>query len=97
MQLAVVGEGVETIAQLRFLQSQGCETIQGFLASPPVKAAEMLKMARRAERLLEGLLENSPDHSGVAAQSLTALATKGGDKQPSIGNAASQCAPSSPA
>ena len=38
--LSVVAEGVETAAQLEFLQAHGCEEYQGYLKSRPVPAAE---------------------------------------------------------
>jgi EAL domain-containing protein (putative c-di-GMP-specific phosphodiesterase class I) len=37
----VVAEGVETEEQLRFLQGHACDGYQGFLACPPVPAAEL--------------------------------------------------------
>jgi len=37
--LDVVGEGVETLEQLRFLDNLGCDIIQGYLCSPPLPAA----------------------------------------------------------
>ncbi len=38
LRLRVVAEGVETMAQLAFLLSRGCEEAQGFLFSRPVDA-----------------------------------------------------------
>ncbi|MDD5036556.1 MAG: EAL domain-containing protein, partial [Methylococcaceae bacterium] len=38
--LAVIAEGVETEAQLDFLNNHGCHAFQGFLFSPPVPLAE---------------------------------------------------------
>jgi EAL domain-containing protein (putative c-di-GMP-specific phosphodiesterase class I) len=38
--LRVVGEGIETEAQLKFLRLQRCDQYQGYLYSPPVAAAE---------------------------------------------------------
>ena len=49
LNMHVVAEGVETCAQLRFLQEQGCDEMQGFLFSPPVKADH-----------IESLLRNQP-------------------------------------
>jgi diguanylate cyclase len=40
LNLKVVAEGVETEAELAFLQQHGCHAIQGFLFSHPVPAAE---------------------------------------------------------
>ncbi|MFZ1416456.1 MAG: EAL domain-containing protein [Defluviicoccus sp.] len=41
LRLRVVAEGVETMAQLAFLLSRGCEEAQGFLFSRPVDAAAL--------------------------------------------------------
>lgn len=48
LRLKVLAEGVETKAQLEFLQAQGCDLYQGYLASPPVtaEAFEKLLMAQ---------------------------------------------------
>jgi sensor c-di-GMP phosphodiesterase-like protein len=39
--IKVVAQGVETQAQLSFLQEAGCDTIQGYLISPPLDADDM--------------------------------------------------------
>ena len=49
LKLKVVAEGVETAAQLAFLQSVKCDEYQGFLTSRPVSAQEFeLLLGRRA-------------------------------------------------
>ncbi|WP_192035946.1 GGDEF domain-containing phosphodiesterase [Halomonas sp. YLGW01] len=48
LSLEVVAEGVETTAQRDFLRQQGCPTVQGFLYSRPVPAAE-LEARRQSE------------------------------------------------
>ncbi|WP_242110245.1 putative bifunctional diguanylate cyclase/phosphodiesterase [Luteimonas aquatica] len=45
--LTVVAEGVETDAQMRFLQQRGCHEIQGFWLSPPLGAGDCLDFVRR--------------------------------------------------
>jgi len=42
--LRVVAEGVETAAQMSYLQQQGCDYLQGFHFSAPVPAAEFEKL-----------------------------------------------------
>ena len=38
LDLKIVAEGVKTEAQLKFLQAESCDAIQGFLMSPAVPA-----------------------------------------------------------
>jgi diguanylate cyclase (GGDEF)-like protein/PAS domain S-box-containing protein len=47
----VVAEGVETADQLAFLDSLGCDEIQGYLFAPPVTAAELESLLRDDRRL----------------------------------------------
>jgi diguanylate cyclase (GGDEF)-like protein len=44
LKLAVVAEGVETVAQREYLQGLACEAFQGFLCSPAVPAQELSAM-----------------------------------------------------
>ena len=37
LKLQVIAEGVETLKQLQFLESNGCDGVQGYFYSPPVK------------------------------------------------------------
>ena len=45
----VVAEGVETVAQLRFLQEAGCGSIQGYLFGRPMEAVDIPGFARRID------------------------------------------------
>lgn len=47
LKIQVVAEGVETVEQLRLLQSIGCNEVQGFIISRALPAAEMAKLALR--------------------------------------------------
>ena len=49
--LEVVAEGVETDSQLQFLESHGCDQVQGYRFSPPVAAPEMATLLRTPARL----------------------------------------------
>lgn len=42
LNLSVVAEGVETSAQYKWLKNQGCDEYQGFLASAPLSADELV-------------------------------------------------------
>jgi diguanylate cyclase (GGDEF)-like protein len=46
--LKIVAEGVTTQAQLKFLQAEGCDAIQGFLMSPAIAADAFVELLRLA-------------------------------------------------
>jgi len=48
LHLKVLAEGVENIAQLAFLQEQGCDLYQGYLISPPLPAASFEQLLRKS-------------------------------------------------
>jgi diguanylate cyclase (GGDEF)-like protein len=50
--IRVVAEGVETEAQLRYLQQNGCDEIQGYYASRPVPSDEAGRLLREDRPLL---------------------------------------------
>lgn len=59
LRLEVLAEGVETVGQLEFLSQHGCDTIQGFLYSPAIPAADFAARCEREARL---------GHSPLAAE-----------------------------
>ncbi|WP_455210752.1 EAL domain-containing protein, partial [Kaarinaea lacus] len=44
LNLKVIAEGVENKAQLEFLKSLGCDIVQGYLISKPLKAADYIQL-----------------------------------------------------
>ena len=50
LHLNVLAEGVETPEQIRFLQSHGCRSAQGFYYSEPVPAAEFTTLLHKQRR-----------------------------------------------
>jgi EAL domain-containing protein (putative c-di-GMP-specific phosphodiesterase class I) len=44
LNLRVIGEGVETAAELAFLQAHQCDAAQGFFFSKPVPAKQLAKL-----------------------------------------------------
>jgi diguanylate cyclase (GGDEF)-like protein/PAS domain S-box-containing protein len=66
LQMKVVAEGVETAAQARFLESVGCDEIQGYLLSRPLAAGEFVRWfetrlnAARKRQLPREYTETSP-------------------------------------
>ena len=56
--LRVVGEGIETIGQLRLLQQLGCDEGQGYLFAKPLPSAEFrsLLVAERGFSMMTAVL-----------------------------------------
>lgn len=50
LKLKAVAEGVETLDQLEFLRSLGCDEMQGFFISRPVPAGEFVYLLEEAKR-----------------------------------------------
>jgi diguanylate cyclase (GGDEF)-like protein len=48
LSLKIVAEGVTTESQLKFLQAEGCDAIQGFLMSPAITADAFIELLRLA-------------------------------------------------
>lgn len=58
MNFALVAEGVETIEQAMVMSGLGCQIVQGFLFSPPLKATDMPAMFAKNFRL--DFIESKP-------------------------------------
>jgi EAL domain-containing protein (putative c-di-GMP-specific phosphodiesterase class I) len=76
--LNVIAEGVETLPQLSFLNSNGCHEIQGYLISPPLPVehflafveAQMEQTAQQLGRELDEFERRSQDSGDLAPESL---------------------------
>jgi diguanylate cyclase (GGDEF)-like protein len=60
LDLKIVAEGVETLAQLQFLQAEECDAIQGFLMSAAVPAASFAELLRLPQPSLASSLGKLP-------------------------------------
>ena len=63
LDLAVTAEGVETHEQLQFLKDEGCDSIQGFVASKPIDANSFSQLLRADITLAE--LKHDADFKGL--------------------------------
>jgi diguanylate cyclase (GGDEF)-like protein len=68
LRLKVIAEGVETLAQMEFLKSHGCDQYQGFYLSPPLTAAAYEKLLRAEAQATSDALdeEAARTHSRLA-------------------------------
>jgi diguanylate cyclase (GGDEF)-like protein len=69
LRLKVVAEGVETLEQLKFLQSVGCDQYQGYHFSPPLPAAEFAELVSSWQKAEDRISvdDASRTHSKLAA------------------------------
>jgi diguanylate cyclase (GGDEF)-like protein len=69
LRLKVVAEGVETLEQLKFLQSVGCDQYQGFHFSPPLPATEFAELVSSWQKAEDRISvdDASRTHSKLAA------------------------------
>jgi diguanylate cyclase (GGDEF)-like protein/PAS domain S-box-containing protein len=65
LKLEVIAEGVETLAQLRYLRREGCDYIQGYYFSQPLPASEIEKMLRE-----QRCLPNPDDEADARLETL---------------------------
>src|ERR1700676_4665210 len=75
LDLKIVAEGVETLAQLQFLQAEECDSIQGFLMSAAVPAASFAELLRLPK---PSLLPSDPPVLPSDAQPMRNLASLAG-------------------
>jgi len=54
LEIKVVAEGVETLAQLKFLSTRGCDAMQGYYFSKPLPAADLASLLAGNIRLKRG-------------------------------------------
>ena len=47
----IVAEGIETVPQMEFLKSLGCDQLQGYLFSPPITPEAFVTMVEKDVRL----------------------------------------------
>ena len=52
MNISVVAEGVEDVDQLKILQQQFCDTLQGYLFSKPVKGEDFINLLEKSKQAL---------------------------------------------
>jgi diguanylate cyclase len=69
LRLKVVAEGVETLEQLKFLQSVGCDQYQGYHFSPPLPATEFAELVCNWQKAEDrcSVDDASRTHSKLAA------------------------------
>ena len=73
LNLEIVAEGVATLEQLRFLRAEECDTVQGYLMSPPVPARGFASLLRTVSNTpVSGSGEDAGAGSGLLAGLSTA-------------------------
>jgi len=66
LNLKIVAEGVATLEQLRFLRTEGCDTVQGYLMSPAVPARAFASLLRGAGPGMDSAVEAASGGSLLA-------------------------------
>jgi diguanylate cyclase (GGDEF)-like protein len=65
LDLEIVAEGVETVAQQLFLTELGCDSLQGFLLGKPMPAAQFLAALAERETPQHAVAERSAGHAST--------------------------------
>jgi EAL domain-containing protein (putative c-di-GMP-specific phosphodiesterase class I) len=69
LRLKVIAEGVETLEQMEFLRSHGCDQYQGFYLSPPLTAAAFEKLMRAEAQAIANDVANAWDEEAASTHS----------------------------
>jgi diguanylate cyclase (GGDEF)-like protein len=76
LRLKVIAEGVETVEQMEFLKSHGCDQYQGFYLSPPLTAAAYQKLMRKeAQAISDELADALDEEAGRTHSRLAGIPT----------------------
>ena len=88
--LTVTAEKVETVRQLEFLAQEGCDRVQGYLASPALEPGQMADLLQTDIRLLPALAGKATAHDELGLALRRAIAASAGPVM--VGSSKTLCA-----